>query len=104
MASLVAVIWDDAHSDDWAQELTHDEGEAQAAPVVTYGFITKETDDIIRVSCEMTDSGTYRGHTVIPRSLLREIKVLRKSPVKVKKTVTGRLQRPQEAKTPPPEG
>lgn len=79
---LVAVIWDDAHSEHYNDEVEMDEGSAECAEVVTYGFITKENERAVRVSGEMTSPDHYRGHTEIPRTLIKRIVRVRKMPVR----------------------
>lgn len=72
---LVEVLWDDAHSQSEQLEL---DGLAEEQYVCTVGYVVKETDRSIWVSCEILDGGDVRGTTRIPLGMVVEVRELRR--------------------------
>jgi hypothetical protein len=77
---LVAVTWDDAQSssgeviDDVTIAANH-----QPKVVVTLGWLMRDDAAGVSVCSEHVSGIGYRGHTFVPRSLVRSVRVLRKA-------------------------
>jgi len=84
---LVSVRWHDAHATATAtyemHELPH-----RAIEIVTYGLLLRDDEEGISIASEDCGDGCYRGVTFIPRSLVREVKPI-KRPRKPKAVTNG---------------
>lgn len=79
-ASLVLVYWNDAHgkAPGWADELSPQDLVHQPMPIITVGWLLKDDALGVSIACEKTSGDTYRGHTFVPRHMVRGITVIRK--------------------------
>jgi len=75
---LVILRWDDAHAYD--SEMEESEINHQAIPITTYGLLLRDDEIGVSIANEQTSETTYRGHTFVPRAMVRSVQVLRKQP------------------------
>lgn len=91
--SLVAVIWEDARSSSTdvytATDLPH-----EPILICTVGWEIRNDERGISVVNEYCGDLDYRGHTFVPRALVKDVKILKKAKIKKEKGHETRVARP----------
>jgi len=70
--SIVAVTWDDAHVEPTALMTTEELAASTLVQFVTFGIIVRDDDKVVAIAAELTEAG-YRGVTMIPRGMVRDV-------------------------------
>lgn len=76
---LVAVVWNDAHAS--SAELIDQASIVEShkpKEVITLGWLMREDEAGVSVCAEYVAELGYRGHTFVPRSLVKQIIILKK--------------------------
>jgi hypothetical protein len=85
--TLVLIVWEDAHSQG-IELVTKDDLAHRPEVMQTVGWVIKESDNGKSIASERcSDAGVdyYRGHTFIPKSLIRSVTPLNVSRPRRKK-------------------
>lgn len=74
---LIAVIWEDARS---SSTDTYSDKDLPHEPILicTIGWEARSDERGISVVNEYCGNADYRGHTFVPRALVKDVKVLKK--------------------------
>lgn len=85
--ALIAVVWEDARS---SSTDAYSEGDLPHEPILitTVGWEMRSDEAGISLVNEHCGDGDYRGHTFVPRSLVRSVTVVKKAKQAQKKGST----------------
>lgn len=94
---LVGVKWDDAHGN--AQTVISAEDVSLTSfhgplPVITYGILLQDDLKGVTVATEDYENGDFRGPTFIPRSLVKDMWIVSKTPSRHRRGKLARVAAP----------
>lgn len=85
---LVAVLWVDAHVESTTTWTAEEIGSQTGVRFWTLGILVRDDADFVGIAAEVSQDGSYRGITFIPRSIVIEIKDLGRWPPRLRKSQT----------------
>lgn len=69
--------WDDANASSTEMVTVHNLAKVhRPVSILTAGWVLQDDAEGITIACEYCGDGEYRGHTFVPRSLVRSIESL----------------------------
>jgi hypothetical protein len=75
---LVALRWMDAHGTAASTAYELHELPHKAAEITTYGLLLRDDEQGVSIACDDCGGGLYRGITFVPRSLVLEIRLVKR--------------------------
>ena len=96
---LAVVVWDDAHGSA-TTDVTPEDLDHKPLVMTTVGWLLREDDlgvSIANEKCQVDGKDVYRGHTFVPRALIRSCTLF--TLAKVRKKKVENLEMPPQPRT-----